>query len=300
MTDWEAWLRSAVKKPSNNEDAKRAATETQIRIALSKYGPLSGRPYRVYVKGSYANNTNVRLNYDVDVAVEYHGYFYSDLVLDLEDHDGSEVGVVDSADTYSRADFKADILGALHIAFGSAAVKPGKIAYRIREEQTTLPADVVPCWEYRRYDRISNGTPVYNVGSRVFPSTGGWKDNYPKVQLDKGVQKNNATGRRYKRMVRAFKKLQSKMVADGTLDKGLASYFSECLVYNVDNTCFGQSTYVGDMQSVLAQIFNATLATGNYAEWHQVHELNYLFGSDFSRVEAHKVASAAWDYLGFQ
>ena len=298
--DWETWLRTAVKRPSDHEESKRASTEAQIRKALDNYAPLNGRPYRVYAKGSYANNTNVRLNYDVDIAVEYHGYFYYDLCFELEGKDKSVVDVIDSSDPYTRTQFKTDILAALYVAFGESAVEPGKIAYRIRENKTTLPADVVPCWEYRRYDHIVNGSPLVHVGSRVFPSGGGSKDNYPKIQLDNGIAKSNATGKRYKRMVRAFKKLQTKMVSEGVLDVELPSYFTESLLYNVGNEAFGHTTYLSDLQAVLAQIFNATLISGNYAEWTQANELQYLFHGAFTRGDAHKVASTAWDYLGFE
>src|SRR5690348_5780726 len=108
--DWEDWLRAAAKRPSDHEDSKRERTESQIGDALANFEPLNGRPYRIFAKGSYANNTHVRLNYDVDIAVEYLGYFYSDLMFDLKGKDKSEVGVVSSSDTYSTGEFKADIL----------------------------------------------------------------------------------------------------------------------------------------------------------------------------------------------
>jgi hypothetical protein len=126
--NWEQWLRSAAARPSNNEETNRDRTERQIVDALNDYPALAGRPWRVYVKGSYANNTNVRLNFDVDIAVEYYGYFYFDMALELKGHDQSEVGVVDTTDTYSREEFKADIRGALEKAFGKSAIKPGRIA----------------------------------------------------------------------------------------------------------------------------------------------------------------------------
>jgi hypothetical protein len=300
--DWEAWLRAAKEPPSNNENAKRERTEDQIRQALRNYEPLQGKPYQIYTKGSYANNTNVRLNYDVDIAVEYRGYFYSDLMLELTGHDKSEVGVVDSTDTYTRDEFKADILGALKAAFGASAISTGKIAYRVRENKTTLPADVVPCWEYRRYERIENGTPVFSIGARVFPSDGGYKDNYPKLQLDNGTAKNNRTNYRYKWMVRALKRLQTKLVQDGLLKQELPSYLIECLVYNVPDASFGKPTYMGDMRAILATIFNATLPTGDSNDWSEVHERRYLFrgNADWSTSAVHKLANVAWDTLGFE
>jgi hypothetical protein len=101
-------------------------------------------------------------------------------------------------------------------------------------------------------------------------------------------------------MVRAFKKLQTKLVADGLLEEELASYFSECLVYNAPDSAFGHDTYLADIRAVLGCIFNETLDSGNYAEWEHVHGLTYLFHGEFSRSDAHHVADVAWDAMGFK
>ncbi|WP_217921928.1 nucleotidyltransferase domain-containing protein [Miltoncostaea oceani] len=299
--DWEDWLRTAAKRPSDHEDDKRDRTEREISDALAASDALSGRPYRVYAKGSYANNTNVRLNYDVDIAVEYYGYFYSDLVLDLAGHDKSEVGVVTSDDPYSRAEFKADVRAALESAFGASAVEPGRIALRIRERKTTLPADVVPSWEYRRYDGFrQNGDPIVHIGSRVYPSSGGFINNFPAQQLANGRLKTDATARRYKRMVRCLKKLQTKLVSDGVLDSELPSYLIECLVYNVPAGTFGDDSYLEDFRGVVGYIWSETRDDGGWNDWHEVHELRYLFrgAKDWSRQDAHRLADKAWDAVG--
>lgn len=300
--DWEAWLRTAAEPPSAAEDEKRQKTEDEVRAALADSDALRGRPYCVYAKGSYANNTNVRLNYDVDIAVEYSGYFYFDLMFDLEGATPADVGVTTpSLDPYTRDEFKADIRAALAAAFGSAAIEDGNIAYRVREKKTTLPADVVPSWEYRRYDRIVNGVPIFHEGARVFPATGGSKDNFPAIQKAKGIAKNKATGLRYKRMVRALKKLQTKLVAEQVLREELPSYLTECLVYNVPSRDLNTPAYMSDMRAVLAAIFNATLPNGDSNDWQQVNELRYLFrgSNEFSISEVHEMADAAWDALGF-
>ncbi|MFI0406013.1 nucleotidyltransferase [Actinomadura sp. 3N508] len=302
--DWESWLRNSAAPPSDHEDSKRERTEKQIRDALKSHEPLQDRDYVVYAKGSYANNTNVRLDYDVDIAVEYRGYFYSDLAFELEGMPDSSVGVVSSTDSYSVADFKRDIRLALEVAFGKSAVKPGRIAFRVREQKTTLPADVVPCWEYRRYDRIKNGEPVYHQGARIFPSSGWPINNYPGIQLENGKDKNSGfrTGGRYKRMTRALKRLQTRLVDDGLLEDSLPSYLIECLVYNVPDDSFGHSTYKADMRAVLARIFNSTLASGDWNDWHEVHELKYLFRGDcdWTHQQVHRLADAAWNEMGFE
>jgi hypothetical protein len=301
--NWEQWLRNAAQRPSDHEDSKRETTEQQIRDALRNYGPLKGRKYRVYAKGSYANNTNVRLNYDVDIAVEYYGFFFEDLCFDLKGQPSSVVGNVDTLDTYTVAEFKADVRAALETAFGKTAIKVGKIAYRVRERKTTLPADVVPCFELRRYDRIVSRRPIWHQGSRIFPSGDSYIDNFPQQQLDNGNDKNKPTrtNRRYKRMVRCLKKLQTLLVDEELLDKELPSYLVECLVYNVPDGGFGNSTYKDDMRYVLMTIFNETLPAGDWNDWHEVNELKYLLRSnrEWTRAQVHKLADVAWDYMGF-
>lgn len=192
--DWEGWLRKAAARPSDHEDSKREKTEKEVKAALAASDALKGRPYRVYVKGSYANNTNVRLNYDVDVAVEYYGYFYFDFVFDLEGCPKSEVGVASSDDPYTCDEFKRDIKDALVAAFGSGAVETGSIAYRVRKKKTTLPADVVPCWEYRRYDRITAGVPIVQQGSCVYPTGKPRKVNYRSSSTSTGSRRTMPPG----------------------------------------------------------------------------------------------------------
>jgi hypothetical protein len=300
--DWEKWLRSSAEPPSNNEDQKRERTHQQIRDALKSYEPLKGRDYAVYAKGSYANNTNVRLDYDVDIAVEYRGFFFSDLMFDLEGQPDSAVGVVPTTDPYTCAQFRKDVLAALEAAFGESAVKVGRIAYRVRERKTTLPADVVPCFEYRRYSRIVNGVSSYEQGTRIFPSSGMYINNYPAQQLQNGKDKNTRTGGRYKRMVRALKRLEGRLADNGQLADELPSYLVECLVYNVVDDAFGHSSYRADMRAVLAAIFNETLSAGAWNDWLEVNELKYLFRGDkgWTREQVHSLADAAWNELGFE
>lgn len=300
--NWEDWLKSAVKPPSETEDAKWQRTLEQIKATLNAHEPLKGRPWRIYAKGSYANNTNVRLNFDVDIAVEYHGYFYYDLLFGLSGQDKSVVGITPSTDPYTRDQFKQDILDALTASYGKDVIETGDIAYRIGNGRTTLPADVVPCWEYRRYDGVSNGEPTVHIGSRIFTSKSKKVDNYPKRQLLNGTNKNNRTGRRYKRMARALKKLQTRLVEDGELTAELPSYLIECLAYNVPDENFGHDTYLADFRAVLAVIFNSTLDEGDWNDWKEVNELKWLFRGPqkWTREQVHDFANNAWKHVGFE
>lgn len=228
--------------------------------------------------------------------------FYYDLAFGLEGRPKSEVGVVPSDDPYTRDEFKRDIKNALVAAFGSSAVETGSIAYRVRNNRTTLPADVVPCWEYHRYDGIRAGVPVVQQGSCVYPTGKPRKVNYPKQQYDNGVAKNDATGRRYKRMTRVLKRLQTRLLDSGVELDPIASFHLECIAYNVPDVDFNHSTYEADVRAVLAFVFNETLADGNWNDWEEVNGLKYLFRGTGAptRAQVHAFASAAWDEVGFE
>jgi hypothetical protein len=302
--DWEATLRSWVKPPSDDEDSKRNKTEEEIKEALKHSSALKSVRYKVYAKGSYANNTNVRLDYDVDIAVECSEFFYYD-------HQGKGADVRKEAlleathkpykGGYTYKEFKRDVEQALVSYYGREAVTRGNIAMRVREKKTTLPADVVPCFEYRYiYDVDTYDRAVFYQGTRVYKDDGDYINNWPAQQYTCGVAKNNATARRYKRMVRALKRLENELVTRGKIEE-LPSFLMECLVYNAPNSDFNHTSYLADMREVLASIFNGTLSADKCKEWLEVSERKYLFHRDqsWTREQAHRLAAEAWDYIGF-
>ena len=75
--DWEAWLATAAQPASATEEQERDRTEARIRDAVRR-APDLPPTLSIYTKGSYANNTNVRRDADVDVAVEWTETFKVD------------------------------------------------------------------------------------------------------------------------------------------------------------------------------------------------------------------------------
>lgn len=302
--NWEETLRTWKNPPSENEKSKRDRTEGQIREALQDHDFPAAPEMSVYSKGSYANNTNVRLDYDVDIAVECEEFFYSDLV-------GTPGGVSDKYDLdivpysggYTVEQFKDDVEAALVASFGRSAIKRGNIAFRVREKKTTLPADVVPCFEYRRIVSVTHpfdGSYSYEEGHCVIPESGSMIKNYPKAQQKLGTAKNNRTGRRYKRLVRILKRLENRLSKEGLIED-LPSYFVECLVYNVPDEYFGHGNYLDDLRGVLATIYNDTSNKQLCKNWMEVNGIKYLFDSSqsWSYSDAHDFADKAWNYMGF-
>jgi len=108
----------------------------------------------------------VRLDYDVDIAVECYNFFYYDkegVGADVRKAAAVEAATKPYKGGYTHVDFKRDVEKALVDYYGRDAVARGNMAMRVRNKKTTLPADVVPCFEYHY---------VYDVDGNVRLSGG--------------------------------------------------------------------------------------------------------------------------------
>ena len=61
---------------SATEQDKQDRTERMVKEAISAWSGLATANLSVYAKGSYPNNTNVRTDSDVDIAVQCHDVQY--------------------------------------------------------------------------------------------------------------------------------------------------------------------------------------------------------------------------------
>jgi hypothetical protein len=301
-SEWEAKLTSWVKPASQAEQDKRDRTEQAIGDALSAARLPSG--IKTYAKGSYANNTNVRQDSDVDIAVEYTGLYYYDLIGDLKDKTAVDAGLSSGgasgpySGTTGPKELKDDVEAAMVSAFGRAAVTRGNKAITVRETTRSLAADVVPCFTLKEF----YAPGVFRQGTRIWPDTGLPIDNYPAQHLQNGRDKNSPerTHRRFKGMVRAVKHLENEMVDNGHPE--VPSYLLECLVYNVEDGLFGHTTLYDDFRAVIATIWLGTKPGGDGGEWFEVNGIKYLFHvwQKWTREQAHEFAARAWAYVGFE
>lgn len=301
MASWEDRLTSWTGPASNNEDEKRERTEREIRAALARHAGLSELDLHVYAKGSYANNTNVRLDSDVDIAVENRSIFTAD-GLDDGNVTREEIGFEPYTGPYPTFEsFKAAVHEALTDAFGTTAVKRENKCITVRERSTTLPADVVPCWEYHHYYRNRQGRAAYDQGTVLWSDRTQLRvENYPQQHYDNGVAKNGRTGRRYKRTVRALKRLENDMVDAGAVDP-VPSYLIECLVFACPDRVFSPLSYVNIVSGVLGHVYEHTSHPETPDNrWTEVNDIKYLFhpAQKWTPAQAREFTQAAWTYMG--
>lgn len=295
---WEDTFQSWAKPPSETEQTKCDNAERAIRKAIDASTSLSKFNIRVFPQGSYRNRTNVKADSDVDVCVLCTDTFFYDLP---DDSGPSEFGIIPA--TYSYSTYKSDVEKALVSHFGSGAVARGNKAFDIHENTYRVDADVVPCFEHRRYSRRTGGGYSHLSGTELRPDNGGRVINWPEQNYKNGTDKNNETGRRFKAVVRILKQLRNKMDEERVPQAGpIPGYLTECLVWNVPNDLLGHDTLVADVREALAYLFNNTIKEEGCKEWGEVNELKYLFRSSqrWSMKQAHSFLSAAWDYLGLK
>lgn len=295
MTDWEQQFSKWSSPPGSSEEQRIANTEKGIKDALSASAALNGRNIRVFTMGSYRNNTNVRQDSDVDIAVVCYDVFFPDYP------EGTTQETFDNVDGhYLYATFKNEVAQALVARFGSASVTRGNKAFDVHENTYRVDADVAPFFEHRRYQRSGD----HESGVELRPDNGQPLTviNWPEQHHSNGVSKNNATGKRYKAVVRILKCLRNEMAeAKISAADDVHGFLIECLVWNVPNDHFGNTALTSDVRASLAFLFNNTRTDAECAEWGEVSELKYLFRptQKWSRTQAHAFISAAWDYLGY-
>lgn len=295
----ESVLQSWCKPSSDAEDEKRDRTERMIREAIAVSSELDQYSLKVYAKGSYKNNTNVRTDSDVDVAVECTDLFYFELFGNAVGKPREELGIGSPLGGFSFSDFKGAVAQALGTKFGSSNVERGNKAIFVHERSASLDADAVPCVTYKSYV----GPRRYREGIRLYPDDGRPLsiENFPRRNYDNGVAKNDRTGRHFKWTVRVLKRLENELVGKGLINE-VPGYLMECLVYTAPDTAFNRGSLTADMRAVLVHIFNGTLTDESCNDWTEVNEVKYLFrpSQKWTREQAHDLAAVAWDYMGFE
>jgi hypothetical protein len=246
-----------------------ATVKAALEDANAKYTDWN---FKVFLQGSYGNDTNIWAESDVDVVIRYDGAYYHDIAERPVDEQMAYYAAFPNKGTYSYDDFKEHVRLALVSAFGKS-VKPGTKAIRVDANGNRRNADVIVAFQYRRYYKFK---AVYDeshvTGICFFLSDGTQVANYPNQHCENLTTKHQATGNKFKPMVRIFKNARSKMIDDGLIADGSApSYYIEGLLYNVPNDKF-----VGDYQDIFLNILRWLYDTPDRTEFVCANEQYYL------------------------
>jgi hypothetical protein len=217
-----------------------AATYNAIKKVLEATDtPYTGKNYKVFLQGSYGNDTNIYAESDVDIVIQCNDLFQHDL-SELPETQKIAFHAAYANAAYSYNDFKRDVLSVLTEAYGDN-VKSGTKAINIAEGGGRRKADVIAAVEFRRYHKF-NGVydENYDEGICFYDGSGQRIANYPKQHSKNLTKKHKDTQEWLKPVVRILKNLRGKLVEKEMLADDVApSYYLEGLLYNVPLEKFG-------------------------------------------------------------
>lgn len=231
----ETWShQGSITQSSNTYNAIKSVLEASTT-------PYAGRNFKVFLQGSYGNDTNIYAESDVDIVIRLDDCFQSDLES-LSDDEKSAYQKAFSDATYTHTDFKRDVLSVLEDQYGSA-VKTGDKAIAIDASGSRRKSDVIVATQFRRYFKFRSASDSeYVEGICFFNAAGERIANYPKQHSANLTAKHQASSKWLKPMVRVLKNIRSRMVDEGLIKAGVApSYYIEGLLYNVPNEKFTHS-----------------------------------------------------------
>lgn len=292
-----ALLTAWIQPSSANEQQQQDRAWRMVKDAVDKHPAFTNARFNVYAKGSYANNTNVRLDSDVDIVVENQEcryYRYNGCTEPQGRRTTPYVG------EWTPEKWRREVGSALGAAFGTHDVDTsGKVALTISSKSGSRPSvDVVPSFDFIRYDSSDHSRS--HRGSKVFPTNGQAIENFPDQQLQNGRAKNDRTGRRYKNYARALKNAENRLVKDGVLE-ALPSYFMECLAWNVPDTVLTHGDLDAGFQNTLTWLWQNLGDNYRHDDWVEPNGLKWLFNSDskWTPSDGRDLVLGTWKYLGY-
>lgn len=225
---------------SINQSSK---TYNSIKSVLeAKNTPYVTRNYKVFLQGSYGNDTNIYSESDVDIVIKLNDCFQHDLSnLPIDQQDAFKASYPDA--TYNLVNFKSDVQKVLSAQYGRDVDVGGGKAIKIAANGTRRKTDVIAAIQFRRYHKFfGTSNQSYDEGICFYTGSGTKIVNYPEQHSANLTGKHQRTSGWFKPMIRILKNLRSKLVTDRLLNEGSApSYYLEGLLYNVPDNMFGVS-----------------------------------------------------------
>lgn len=232
-TQLEAWSHQGAPAPSRDT---YAAVKS---VPEDKASPFAEKSPDVFLQGSYANDTNVERDSDVDVVACIATTFAHDApTLAVEQYQAFQRAYPGNA-SYSYNQYKQDVTEWLRKNYGDG-VRPGRKAIYVPAGKNRRDCDVLPAIEYRYYHRFNSAIDQsYSTGICFYLTDGTQIVNFPKQHSDNCTAKHQATNSLFKRTVRVYKNMRNYLVDHKLIENGVApSYFIECMLYNVPNDNF--------------------------------------------------------------
>lgn len=200
--------------------------------------PYANRRFKVFLQGSYRNDTNIYAESDVDVVIRLDAVFYYDISA-LTAEDQGEFKRKHKDAEYNLQAFKTSVTRWLAANYDQDA-DPGNKAVTISARGNRRKADVLICARHRRYFYQGFMGQTSVEGVKFVTGENQWIVNYPVLHSDNLTERHQQTREWLKPTIRIFKNMRKRMLDNGLIPAGTApSYFIEGMLANVPDNHFG-------------------------------------------------------------
>jgi hypothetical protein len=218
--------------------------------------PYADKDFKVFLQGSYGNDTNIYAESDVDIVIRLDSTYYRDLSR-MGDHEQNLYKSKATPSTYSYNEFKAAVVEVLRDQYGSD-VTVGDKAIQIAARGNRRKADVIVALQHRRYLAFQSfSEQSYVEGIEFWTVSGVQIINYPMQHSQNLTDKHKLTNEWLKPVIRIFKNMRGKLIEKRLIHPDTApSYYIEGLLYNVPADQFG-TTYTNSVVNSINWVWGA-------------------------------------------
>lgn len=239
----------------------------------------------IFLQGSYANNTNIKAESDVDVAVVKE--------MPFNVHYRTTQPSPQSDDTFNFVNAKPE-----YVSFKDRVEEcldqrfPGQVqrhnkSIKVKGNTYRKDADTVPASRYRNYVyNYSNDPDEYIGGILIKSDQNEIIVNYPEQHIIEGRKKNVATNHAYKRQVRIMKSINKEMENfNYSTATNMSSFGLESLTWNIPDEVFNRYT---SLRYVFGEVVKYLSAhTQDFASYKEANGIKLLC-TDYDEVRKYK------------
>lgn len=262
-------VRDSLKELGYTDDYKsiKLLESDTLAYTVSMRDKYSLEKLDIFVQGSYANNTCVRNESDVDIAVvredKYESAFGERFSSSSSDQKEEAIKLKDAVERALKNSFP------YQVHRGKKSIKVDGNSYRKQ-------ADVVPCISLHYYYRSHlNDYSTSCDGVVIFTDDGKVIRNFPKQHIASGKAKNVRTNHYYKKMVRIIKKMRYLMSDCGySCANNVSSFMVESLLWNIPDSCFTKyMTYGFAFEEIVNYAYTHKTMLNTYYEANGIKKL---------------------------
>ncbi|UVF19996.1 hypothetical protein HPT29_002255 [Microvirga terrae] len=285
-SSWNDRLAHWERPASDHEETKIQRAANMARDIIARNAWLQSEGVTAEPQGSYFNNTNVRLDSDMDLRAQ-HPAIKTEYAVGIAPVEADRaLGYYDIGRNLSDivGDVRRQLGGDLIMRFGAENVEIGNKAITVSGlSGSRADVDVVPAFKLHWVRRSVGdlfGDYYHIEGVAILSTDGRWTYNFPAQHHANGKAKRERTRHRFKKVVRQLKRLNYEIAELRLIPQKLPSFLIECLVYAIEDQHFlYQEDHYDRLRRILLRTSELVIDDAWAASATEINEIKLLFAN---------------------